>query len=62
MIRQIAAKTDIFKEAEIPEEIQVIEIEHQREEAIKEFRDSKINKQAKDLIRQMLKQRYSQRQ
>jgi hypothetical protein len=62
MIGQIAAEADIFKEAEIPEEIQAIEMEHQQEEAIKEFRDSKINKQAEDLIQQMLRQRYSRRQ
>jgi hypothetical protein len=62
MIGQIAAEADIFKEAEIPEEIQAIEVEHQQEEAIKEFRDSKINKQAEDLIQQMLRQRYSRRQ
>jgi hypothetical protein len=62
MIGQIAAEADIFEEAEIPEEIQAIEVEHQREEAIKEFRDSKINEQAEDLIRQMLGQRCSRRQ
>jgi hypothetical protein len=62
MIGQIAAEADIFEEAKILEEIQAIKVEHQREEAFKEFRDSKINEQAKDLIQQMLKQRYSRRQ
>jgi hypothetical protein len=51
MIRQIAAKTDIFKKVEILKEIQTIKIEHQRKKVIKKFRDSKINKQAEDLIR-----------
>jgi hypothetical protein len=50
MIGQIATETDIFKKAKILEEIQAIEVEHQQKEVIKEFRDLKINEQAKDLI------------